>query len=104
MSQVKHDQFPKHGWHPITEEDIYLGVIVRFLGMNDTFNTGVIISLLDDVVVARPYAYASAEYSSNQPLMGCELVRYIKYSISMGRHLEVWHGRDGVRKMAVKAA
>jgi hypothetical protein len=99
----------KHGWHPITKEDIKLGVMVRISGLDDTFNTATIISttgMLDkrylSFKIARPYAYANAEWSSNQPMLGCEV---IDYSLDRaGVLLSVWHGRDGVRTMAHKAA
>jgi hypothetical protein len=91
-------------WRQMILEDVKLGTLVRDTRlMNDGgYCMGTIVSLSVEgpiwkhFKIARPYAYAHKEFSTNQPLLGAEV-----YPIglnSMGG-IEVFEGRDGNREM-----
>src|SRR5687767_9238065 len=69
-------------WRKIRREDVQRGLVIRMSNMKDTpFNGAVIINMngvepthtLGSVKVARPYAYATEHYDSNQPLLSSEV-------------------------------
>ncbi len=65
------------GWRVIRRDDIRLGLVVRFPGMEDTpYNGGTVIAdSADSFKVARPMAYAH-QFSSGHPLLSCEVQNF----------------------------
>ena len=99
----------KAGWRKVTKEDLVRGVILRMesLDRDGSFSMFTIISVrqMEDpswpcVRVARPYAYAHEHFNSNDPLLGCEVFGIgVKDLLRDNSDMEVFQGRDGVRKM-----
>lgn len=61
-------------WRRPLPEDIRRGTVVRRAGDHNVFNDAVIIKIEGDVVtLARPMAWAHAEYDCNQPMLMAEV-------------------------------
>jgi hypothetical protein len=75
-------------WRHLTLADIRLGLVVRHSDGRSAFSDCVIIAIDEahgepTIHLARPYVYANSEFSSKQPLMGCEV-----FSVSSKRAAE----------------
>lgn len=116
------------GWRKLKVEDCKTGVLVRIGNMTDTCYNGATILRVEartalyfkdqgrgnvegerevyevneaTITVARPYAYASKDYDSKQPLLGCEVFGIHISERQPRTDLEVYEGRDGIlRSMA----
>lgn len=100
----------------MTVEDCRTGVLVRIGNMTDTCYNGATILKVEVtnmvevgtsvpsrfITVARPFAYASKDFDSKQPLMGCEVFDiYMSFGQFQRTDMEVYEGRDGeLRSMA----
>jgi hypothetical protein len=95
-------------WRKIQEEDIKLGTVIRLTKMmNDgAYSMATIVAIHTEgiwkfIKVARPYAYAHKDFSTNQPLLGAEVFPIgISEILRPDSDVEVFQGRDEVRSMA----
>lgn len=88
-------------WRKILKEDCVRGTLVRIAGISDGYNNATIISIDNThIKLARPYAYANEHYNSNNAMMGCEVFEVsISRAVSEDTDLEVYQGKDCIRKM-----
>lgn len=98
-------------WRKLTEIDIRLGLVVRFDNAKAAFDDCVIVAIDEElgeptIHLARPYVYASAHFSTKQPMVGCEVFAVsVKRALSEEHFFQALEGKRGkVDVRAVKAA